>query len=791
MYSLFFTQLIQDITYIDEWLRPLLTSTVFSHPVDTPNAIYIQFSPTLLNFSYKYYNNLDYTYLPDYEDNDLYFRTTKDNSASESDPLEIRTITKEDGFLLNTIIDEYFTIDYDTSCIIELKVNSGVYYYNSSTSHNIVENYKLDSNIVVNQFNASIRIPLEIGSCTRTFYYDNSETLHTEEDKEISLQKFFLPKPKELTVWEPLSIDPTRFLDDSPLATTVYTDSVVHQDYYNPENYVAVVNYIPQGVVYMTYKNDKSTVLDKIISQSYLPLPNRGYLPCSNIGINMSNTKLIEVAWGILGLIATNQDELLYSCLTELVYFNNISTATYGLPSLLPREPELSINCLLDGERSVYDNAWLGLAVLRACEYFCNRKIPNNINPPEGVEDLINSIANLLLFTTNIDLGLSVTTVLDSGFTTNTYSYSCSVMTYFFFSDYICVRYSERIHLLLAALETTLNANKVIRPSENNITYVCSMLMYTMHKQTSTLFWQTQLAKAYNVNLLEYEIALSSYVYSLVENPIADLSSKEWDIQDKCSVIGDGLYTIDGSPSLLVTTSYLLSLDGYNLPNLVSKFYTYSRESIHFRDMELARLQKLAPIFLDNDKNEESVIDSIWRGIVEYTYSWYLSYALLKNSLALSKAQGKYLDNWGSSKGLSRKFLQNDKVYKILLESRVGLYSNQFSKLIKYLNAVYTDYEIYENYPNLFTDLSLNINTFEDLAQYLLASPNLGVYTRTLSGVEFIDVNSIGGIIELYLFSHNPQLVKDITDILAVGVKFKTVYIFNVVTYNNNIITYV
>lgn len=779
MFSLFFTQLVQDVTHLDKWVRPLYESPYYDIPVNTPNCVYIQVSESLLTIPRAA------EILVDNDSPDAFYerRNTQTNIFYEDDPLEARTFNKQTVFALGNFLEEESTPVPLESINLEILVPQGLYYFTPSTDIEMLEDVSIEQEeILLTDFKIRLALPFTIGSTIRTYKYFNSDTLIEEIDRGVDFMQFYTPRVIERDVYRPIYINNRSINSSHTMSTTSHVDTLLYDDLNDPSIYVAVLNYIPKGVLYTVYKEPDEQNVDKVVSKSYLGGEKRGYFPSTVLGVNMQNTTLLDIAWGVLGLIASNQDSLLRLTIKELVYFNDRTKETYGLPSTLPRNPETSNSCILDTERNVYDNAFLGIALITACNYLNNRKVPYNSTPPKDLDKLLREIANLVVVSIDINYGLCVEAFSKSGFAIGDYLFSTSALCCIYLNMYLSIEYKESIHSMCVRLENRISDHTVLDRNELTPRYCCSMILWNLYYSKDESIWLSRLLNSYNDLLSYHDKSLGIY---LLNRYFKDRLIAQWEFSYSFTEYTPQLYG-DSSPALIPSAAKILITDNYPLFQQ-AVFNTYAEAGVNYNALLHEEIKRMTPELYSVDMS--SSYGCLLKAVVDTYDDWYVYFCLLKDSLSALKSQGEYLDKWLAVYGLKRRYLESDSICRLRLLNKIILFSNNKNRLLVYLNKTYEKFEYKDtfNYPIILDidDLSTVVTNYDYdfLSSIISTNEPMGVYALIEYGSTFVPIDKIAGTVTIDMYEYMPELIKEVKDALPMGIKLNSNLIFADVTY--------
>jgi len=795
-FRLFFTQLSQtiDLNTGEFYYATILPNSpleeFYSHE---PNALFINISDLLTNVP-----GID---IEDYqapESQDFLLVTTAgSNSFYALDPLDAKTFCGTDINSLQLGYEDNIEVveaDFITNARLEVIIEKGMYKLDALTDLSVIYPVPVD---VIEQpcrdykFVTNLPIQPNNGFCSFNLPWAN-QTVSELLPSKFSNLYFYTGElighneVVDLNLWESsfnvdASLDvPISVLDSSEVQIQGYRDVHIKQNYY------AVLESVPRGLAKANCYVD-----NLLVSSSYFA-NSRGYLPAPFFAVDMPQVSLEEAGWGLYGLIAHQDGQTLNLTLKELALywytfiFEAKTSYNYGFPDNLARAIPLDHDCWLNNARNSFNNAWLGLAMVKACHYLYNQPSPRPFNPPAYLEKCLLNLGFLCASCVNNLTGLAIKGFSDDGFAIEDYDIKSSILVYIFLNELCSISYHEDLHRLAARAEAGLEslktdyegllANLEVHQRYEILTYLLLLAVYTQDatSQQRLIYHLSSLADSRNAAGLSV-MSLSLYL----TNFSSGINTPSWAlVSANFSNLADGLYKYGAGCSLIAssvsqciiskTALFTKSFNNYGLNALAYNYYIYTL------------MRRLTPSsrYWFNDKAYRAYT-GIWGNILSAlaagSFDWFVKYMLLVDGRGITLAQGKPLRNWLAIAGVDYKPLQADNYLRSLGEAKLQSNSS-WSGLASWLNAAYTDYVIKEPVlpEKVYTLMDghweeVPINGLLDLLKIVVKSSPPGFY---INPQDFIHWSDFSGIISLDLLnSWNQELVDDINTLAPAGIQ--------------------
>jgi len=425
-----------------------------------------------------------------------------------------------------------------------------------------------------------------------------------------------------------------------------------------------------------------------LVSRTTVPLPGRGWLPANHFGETMNTCELIPLAFGLFALVAKQRQGMLVDVLNELLYqwavvYNNVVDGQLNplgkglLPDEFPRYGREAIK----GNRTVYANAWLGMALCKAVEF-----LDREAEPPL-LRLLLKQLALFVAYCVDTATGITFDGYSAEDFILDSNSLRSAAMAGIFLNEYLQVSYDPLVHNRLCRIQERLHQDQSVyeqwqSEEETNL----NLIAYATYLE----YYGGELYRMRAANILsrihsrwqetgELPTGLCQWWYSYIITKgrywerNSHLSQERWSVKNFLEPKGKDLASpLRQNPSLIASAWWVIADQEFNL-FLTGRFETNFLEVNAYRDHCFLLMRAFWPFgYLttnpDKERKQGGVIGSLLFALAEVNYHWFALYSLFRDGMDISKAQGWVLDAWGESYGLPRQGLETDYAYKLRLK---------------------------------------------------------------------------------------------------------------------------
>jgi len=680
----------------------------------------------------------------------------------------------------------YFLISgFQPEGTITIEVDKGQYLLDTSSSLTIDTALTVDCTVQdISGFSSELKTPITSSSLTREYKLDwlNQHITRSYPEtffapvlegvypfQKVSTQKYtinpVLVEPleyrKDLTsgdevLYESLTVDNSLITIDAThipndlangLLTTDRTgfyvqaapgQAVLDASPNDSEVSRVLVSGVADGNVIVSWK-----VGDLLTSRIYYPALGRGFLPASNLDLDMKGATLHEIALSILSLISQRDEVLLLSALTELSYIwssvlNNIkdgqanSEVTPGLPSFLPRMiPSVKPIQL---ERSTLQQAWIGYAITKAVAYLRSRPIASIIKLPTWLPELLNQLAAVVSSAIDPATGITFQGFDEFGYLIDQADLSAAVVAEMFLQEYLSIKYDAKVHRVTARAHVHLLKNNTVHLEDGTFEHLAPLyklfwnVIHNRHSDSDVLvsqihtYTQTTKLNDFQAGLWKFVVSRLPVIYEQlnyesINTPFVQIGTglyerrKVGGIQDKIPALvasswslllraegeivlnEEGEVQVNAEGGILLTNQTSVSL----LPSRT--FSLGALDALGFESLVLAEAQRMMPFgyrWASEEASTTGRIGALLKASAELAFGWYLQYRELLLGQYLTQAQGDPLDQWAQLLNYDRPPLQPDSYLKEqllpLLRNNRTTISNLISLADKYgVRATYIE----------------------------------------------------------------------------------------------------
>ncbi len=495
-----------------------------------------------------------------------------------------------------------------------------------------------------------------------------------------------------------------------------------------------VVDRIPFGEVDISFVS-----AGQIYSHPYIPAVGRGFLPNQTLyrESDLEDTNLVlatgcsihDLGTALMTLVSLdNQGDLIYQTLQELCFlwrltkseaarrlqlYNNFGDPVgevvdaIGLPSFLPAfgDPYNT-----SGMRVTLDQAWLGLGIIKACEYLRDRLHAQVLPIPDDIPLVLEDLAQAVSRCIDPIRGVVFLGFDEYGRLAEYEDFPSLVVTQIFLADYCSRSYNFSCHLLAARTYSTVNRLLYTSPSLSLLEvqqakvhlYKLVWLLKYQDRITSQVVL-TNLADSL-VEILREEsiepaqfsehmllsfilnsLGLNSIGIPSTSSAIVNSDYSKWNGFNTVESYAPGLFAYKDAASpiqrpqlhesswLLLASKAKSWLAAGRLLFQESNFNLQALEANAYYAYSFQTLKKMWPYGSKwtSSKAENlaynGILASLFAATAEATRSWFISYAMTKDGAFLKSASGSALDKWGDDLLIKRPILQDDKVYRATL----------------------------------------------------------------------------------------------------------------------------
>lgn len=413
----------------------------------------------------------------------------------------------------------------------------------------------------------------------------------------------------------------------------------------------------------------------RLLSQTHIPLPERGWLPASDFR-QMDVCRLPDLALGLLALHSQRRWGLCEQAVNELLYrwqqaYGNRPENAHELQYLsrkaLPEVIYRFENEIYPGERRTRSLCWLGLALLHLCWSWPEK--------PKHLAALLKQIALFVAYCVDTGAGR-----VYEGFDANEFligetTLATTCWAAIFLNAYLQFDYQPLLHHRLARIENLLHNDWRSQISqtqpEQRLDDACAYLAYLCFCQDEPEQRGRAEALAWHIAAWIQESAPNKepvYLFChLVQHYLPDvLERDQWRVARYITRIGPfaGYPTWNSYPKLSCTAWLVLEQQGMGiLPP--RRFHTYHREMDAFRVRCYQMARYLWPYgynWTDEAKEQArgTAIGSLLLAMCDPMYGWFGLFALLRDGKRIDQAQGWVLDLWADDVGVPRQPLEPD-----------------------------------------------------------------------------------------------------------------------------------
>lgn len=498
-----------------------------------------------------------------------------------------------------------------------------------------------------------------------------------------------------------------------------------------------------------------------LLSETRQPLPGRGHLPASQFGdaTAMAWCDIEDTAYGLIALLAQERYGLVTSVLQELVYYwatvlKNVTADGELNPNgqgVLPDQFRRDYTAA-STTRSGYKVAWLGYALCLVCERLGER-YAKQYNPPAGLDLLLKQHALFVAYLVDTATGWTFSGYDDS-FISGEYDYRSTAIGHLFLNKYLSLSYDRLVHQRSTRMHLRLHQEISPVVLENHSTvqdryadYALGLFyLYSYKNEAGYLERGKQLIKELsdlnqNERTNEKSIYLVAYICKhWTELELDEELTRLWAIENGSAKLAERLYASWQNrlvPSLKATAWNIIS-DTFKIEGL-PLFFDYFREARAFTDYCYIVAQNLWPFGYRWDSLRAgqafgSVLGALIFSMGETSYGLYLDYAMLRDGLDLTQAQGWILSEWANSFMIPRPLLVPDAVWREKVLHKFKLKTATPEGFKEYLSLFVDKFKLVEsNIPKTYylqrqTETGITVyeeqtwaeqaHQFDELAQY-------------------------------------------------------------------------
>lgn len=652
------------------------------------------------------------------EQNNLYFFASKQQPSGE---ISIDLLKGD------TVLDVSSTVKIDRSELTADRTRQPVSNYNATLQTPLInpylkDSYHLDFNnvTVTHSYPTSRYIQVPEGrypyQTLRTELYVNNPVLVeavsyrqqltqgdellyelvTADNTEIKISDTTVPGD---VYNSPLTADRVGYYREAPEGATVL-------DLSSPEDSdrrVLVIG-IPDGDVTASW-----TVGDQIVSKTYFPSSQRGYLPADRLSENMIGATLTEISLALLTLIDKQDNLLLLSAVKELCFIwsdvlGNVKDGVLqtevlpGMPTFLPRL--IPTVRPLDPERSTLHQSWLGY-VLTKCVYYLQQTEDYETFLPQWLPEMMHQLALVVSNAVDLTTGATYVGFDQYGYLIDQVDLPSTVMAQLFLQEYLALHYDLKVHQAAARAYTRLLSVKrtdITDSTPENFAPVYKLfwnIAQGRHRDTDELVEDTvdvplsdfmiglwkwsllQLPEYVNINYEPLEYTYTQLTNDLYERSVASgvtsgkvpsLVCSAWQYllnkeRERTLILTEaGEFELTPDDLLLFTspeTSSILYPD--------REFYLAAEDARAFEQAMFLEAKRMLPYgyqWFSDEAKQYGSIAAILLAIAQLSFRWYLAYSVFWRGRYLSLAQGIALVHWAQSLGVKVRPLQPDSLLR-------------------------------------------------------------------------------------------------------------------------------
>jgi hypothetical protein len=447
-----------------------------------------------------------------------------------------------------------------------------------------------------------------------------------------------------------------------------------------------LVTGVPEGSVILGW------TIGNVISQAYIPAPERGYIPLPTISTEMGGgaSTLKEIALSLLALIQLGDASLILSVIKELTYlwantFGNIGPdgslnldATPGLPASLP--VSITQPLAVDNTRSTLEQAWLGYALVQCLKYLRSRPPAQILELPTYTDLLLKQLALVVSNATDLSTGDCYVGFDEYGYLIDTPDLSSAVISQLFLQESLSVSYDLYVHQAAAKLYIKLYSSIKVPTTGSDQDPLSKFFWNVVQKidlGTNALVATINDYLANNqfgdfeqglwVFLLLYQqlfgVTYAGISYSgLSDSPFLQL-------QQPLYVRRAAQGQVQSTTPTLLASSWVVLFN--NLLNSVVpelQFDLAALDALAFQTFMYQEAKRMMPFGYkwpkEDSLNKAARLGAFLFSIASISFAWYLAFSILRDGRNLLSAQGWSLDHYGRSFLYPRPLLQPDSFYR-------------------------------------------------------------------------------------------------------------------------------
>jgi hypothetical protein len=805
LYRLFFTQRVQKITNgeLIDWVQ-----------IELSNMYEIISSSTLVfncSDSLKYIAELEEPSDVNTDTDPIDILITGGTKNNIVDGLYARQFSLEDTFFIE---DEEEIQTPNNIGYVEIKINRGGQSLQTNTLVTSDSDRNLSEDaITLRSYKCLLPVPLKEPFAEESYYIHGSSELCTLQYPVINQGKYYKSKwhyeyrklnsTVELqTVIGNATVDRNMTLDQElskPFAEfTLYEEEANVDSVTEKKDFVVEVVDIPKGVTLLNYYSADG----ELISSSYAA-PRRGYLPARRLASfeNMLSVGTSEVGWSILGAHAIEDTALVYFIIEELIYIWETLIKTseqyyYGLPSTLPRIYEEGIRCVIDKERSVYQNAWLGYCICVTLKNIYKDNSNLSWEAPKKTLDLLLDLAKLCVSTVVPVEGYATSGYFESTFVDDRPSILATVVLDLFLSELLDIYYTDGLyrtsirirHKILFTMlhrDAYIDLVSTLDNTEKVLTALHSLLWSKRFNYSAFTDYIISHLKSIIGTGIATDYYTTPVIYCILkelkDERLNELFNLDWDaIVQTGAIVGEEEIKGLSEPELMATAVNNMITRNYSLysPSCLE----IKEEMIDLRIVDLYQKGKnLIPYgekwFSESaSKARGGKLGNILYTTADQYREWWGKYILLLNNSSIGKAETIY------ALGIKRKLGYSDLKITNIFSALVQARSGDYLSIITFLNELFPN-SLYDfvvpQLPEVLVDSIGNqyiIKKARDL--YSAFKDQDELYEEKLIVGNFKVTNKVkwedyAGRVLLRIYEVNSDIIKYTKEIIGAGVNLE------------------
>lgn len=447
------------------------------------------------------------------------------------------------------------------------------------------------------------------------------------------------------------------------------------------------LEFLPQGFTFIDWVDSQGD----IVSRTWVSTTG-GYLPSDTLGRQMTGASLFDTSVALIGAIASADNDLLSSALREIVEVYReycIEKQIAGFPSYLPRRPHLHGERVeVSSSRSVLDNAWFGIALVKVVTYLRDARVQARISVSADVEQVLNDLAAFIALSIDPVTGNAISGYTDTGYGTNEIDLAATVASELFLSSYLTLvdnlfvkTRAARCRLAVSnLLPAELSLSEVQDSKELSDIYLY-LAVWAVQNKSDLLLTEAILERyasarlsALTVDFTQQNALWLCLKSQLTERGIA-IPAKLNDISaaDLYWIYGAGVWgrKSNSAPDLLSSSLNIILERNYSLfASIQASLPVEDAYALTTYSYQTAR--RLWPFGINWTSPELEGPDDGALGALLYAMSaphfeWYLTFVLARKSLSIVEATGAFLNWWGELFKMQRPPLVSDSFYRPLV----------------------------------------------------------------------------------------------------------------------------